>query len=341
MIQATITDVARRAGVSERTVSRVINASPMVNEETRARVLTVIQSLNYVPSLRARALASKRSSLIGLLHDDPNAAVLDLVQRGIFTVCAERGYELVVHPCRITSDRLVEDVLAFARRSRADGLVLTPPVSESAALAQALLESAIPTVAIASVPLQSVGLMLVSREREAAAAMAEHLVQLGHRHFGLVLGPRTFKSASEREAGFRETLRAHDLNLLARDVLEGDYSFASGVACAERLLRQKHRPTAIFACNDRMAAGVLKVAIQQGLAVPADLSVAGFDDSEFASMMTPSLTTIRRPFREMAEAAARWLTGPQAAYGVQEPDTLCFNLTVVARDSTGPVPERR
>ena len=339
-MQATISDVAHRAGVSERTVSRVINDSPKVNDRTRSRVLKVIETLNYVPSLRARALASNRSSLIGLVHDDPNAVVLDLAQRGIFSVCAERGYELIVHPCHFTSPKLVDDVLAFARRSRVDGLVLLPPVTEHKELSAALHESGIPTVGIASVRYKTFGFMLVSKERAASAAMAEHLVGLGHKHFSMIVGPRQYRSAIEREVGFTKALESHGLALHPDDVLEGDYSFASGVKCGEKLLATR-KPTAIFACNDRMAAGVLKAAAQRGVRIPQDLSVAGFDDSEIASMVTPSLTTIRRPFKNMAEEAARWLTQESATSPKRKLEAhMAFDLLIVERESSGPVPIR-
>jgi len=217
---------------------------------------------------------------------------------------------------------------------------LLPPVTEHKDLAAALHESGIPTVGIASVRFKTYGFMLVSKERAATAAMAEHLVGLGHKHFGLILGPRHHRSAIEREAGFTKALKAHGLGLHPDDVVEGDYSFSSGVTCGEKLLATR-KPTAIFACNDRMAAGVLKAAAQRGIRIPQDLSVAGFDDSEIASMVTPSLTTVRRPFKVMAEEAARWLT--------QEPGTSrrkkidahkSFDLTVVERESSGSAPVR-
>lgn len=333
----TITDVAERAGVSLRTVSRVINESPLVNDGTRERVQRVIDSLKYRPSLRARALASNQSFMIGLVHDDPNAVVIDHVQRGLFSICAKRRYELVVHPCQFGSASLVENVVDFARGTRIDGLVIVPPVAETAGLAEALRAHGIPAVGIASVPIPHFGLMLVPRERAAVASIANYLVSLGHRRIGLVSGPTRFKSSAERSTGFLEALAKHGIAVQAHHIKQGDYEFASGMSCAAEILSQPDRPTAIFASNDRMAAGVLKVAAQLGIHVPLQLSVVGFDDSIFASMLNPGLTTVNRPMKLLAEQAGRWLTDPKRLASHAEPPTFT-DLDIVIRESTAIAP---
>jgi LacI family transcriptional regulator len=335
---ATISDVAELAGVSQRTVSRVINESPLVNDSTRTRVQQVIQSLKYRPSLRARALASNQSFMIGLVHDDPNAVVIDHVQRGLFTICANRRYELVVHPCQFGSASLVENVVDFARGTRIDGLVIVPPVAETVGLAEALREHGIPAVGIASVPIPHYGLMLVPRERAATAAIANYLVSLGHRKLGIICGPTRFKSAAERRAGFLDALAKHGITVPAHHIKQGDYEFVSGMSCAAEILSQPDRPTAIFASNDRMAAGVLKVAAQMGIHVPRQLSVVGFDDSIVASMLNPGLTTVNRPMKVLAEQAGRWLTEPKRTRAdVAAPSFT--DLGLVIRESTGAAPD--
>lgn len=334
---ATISDVAELAGVSQRTVSRVINESPLVNDGTRERVQRVIDSLRYRPSLRARALASKQSFMIGLVHDDPNAVVIDHVQRGLFTICTKQRYELLVHPCQFGSPSLVEDVVDFARGSRIDGLVIVPPVAETAGLATALRDHGIPAVGIASVPIAHFGLMLVPRERDAVASIANYLVSLGHRRLGLIAGPPRLKSSAERRAGFLDALAAHGISVPEHHIKQGDYEFASGMSCAVEILSQPDRPTAIFASNDRMAAGVLKVAAQLGIHVPRQLSVVGFDDSVFASMLNPGLTTVNRPMKLLAELAGRWLTDPKRQSGDLEPPRFT-ELGIVIRESTAVAP---
>jgi LacI family transcriptional regulator len=338
----TINDVAQAAGVSVRTASRVLNQSPKVNAETRARVQEVIRSLNFIPNLRARALASNRSFMLGFVHDDPNAEIADQVQRGIFTECAQFGYELLVHPVDHKNPHLVEDVMSFVRRTGVDGLIVIAPVSENLELAQALADLGVPVAAVNSVALDCYENKIVSREREACGDIARHFIELGHREIGVISGPLVQTAARERQVGFNEALAEAGLTLRPENVLEGDWTFESGLACARQLLASPHRPTAVYAGNDRMAAALIKVAIQSGLRVPQDLSVVGFDDSYFARMLTPALTTITRPFVQIGEGAAHWLLtslrGP--AHDERDPLLRFYDLKLTRRESTAPPPAR-
>ncbi|MGF7153855.1 LacI family DNA-binding transcriptional regulator [Novosphingobium gossypii] len=327
----TIEDVAAVAGVSIRTVSRVLNKSPKVNAETRVRIEAAIEALHFRPSARARALAMRRSFLIGLIHNDRNALVLDAIQRGVVEMTAQRGYELIVHPTPLDPEDAIGDVLAFVERSRVDGLVILPPVSGVPGLAAALEQAQVRAVALSSVPIAGFAQVIISEERAAGAEVARHLLDLGHRRLGLVNGPADTASATERRAGFLAA--AHEAGAHVAEA-PGDYDFASGVAGAEHLLSLPDRPTAIFAANDVMAAGVLKVAAARGIAVPGALSVIGFDGSILTRMLTPALTSVLRPFGDMAAAAAERLIA-----GIEgRPDTLSFDgrLRVVAAESTGP-----
>ena len=301
---ATIHDVAAAAGVSARTVSRVINHSPKVGVETRRAIEQVIGDLGFSPSSRARALSAGRSNLIGLVQDDPNAHVVAIIQRGIVEAAGQPGYELIVHPAAMDDPDLPANIGAFAAKSRVDGLILLPPISERADVAQALHAMGLPCVGMAAVPIAGYAHSLVSDERGAAAAMAAHLADLNHRRIAIVTGPKNFQSSRERETGFRAALAARGLTLPGIYVVEGDYGFASGVTAAERLLDLDEAPTAIFACNDIMAAGVMKAARMRGVAMPETLSVAGFDDSDIATMLMPELTTIRRPLLDNARRAS-------------------------------------
>lgn len=314
----TILDVAEAAAVSVRTVSRVLNGSPKVNATTRATVQAVIERLGYSPSLRARAFALGRSYLIGLVHDDPNALVLDATQRGAVECCVERGYELIVHPTGHDRATIASEVASFVRRSRVDGVLVLSPVSEIAEIPTALAAMRIPSVGIASVRIPSYPAMLLSDERAGAHLVGEHLIELGHRRIGFVSGPRDFYSATEREQGFRKALRSGGIELPSAYVREGDYGFDSGVRAAEELLTMADRPSAIFASNDIMAAGVLNAAARLGMSIPRDVSVAGFDGSVLARMLSPTLTTVNRPLRDMARRATALLldmieTSPKAA----------------------------
>lgn len=330
--EPTIEDVAVAAGVSIRTVSRVLNKSPKVNAETRARIEAAIALLKFRPSARARALAMRRSFLIGLVHNDRNALVLDSIQRGLVALTSARGYELIVHPTPLETQAAIGDVLGFVERSRVDGLVILPPVSDIAGLAQALAQVHVPAVALSSVPIEGFAGVVVSAERDAGARVARFLIDLGHRRLGLVNGPLGVASARERRAGFLGEAEGHSGVSVAE--ARGDYDFVSGVAAAEHLLSLPSRPTGIFAANDIMAAGVLKVAAARGIAVPGALSVIGFDGSLVTRMLTPALTSVMRPFADMASAAARHLIA--RIEGHDEPPPFSPALEIVAGESTGP-----
>ncbi|QKR98339.1 LacI family transcriptional regulator [Sphingomonas sp. CL5.1] len=334
----TINDVAAAANVSIRTVSRVLNRSPKVNAETRRQIEEVIERLGFSPSQRARALAVGRSSLIGMVHDDPNALVLDAVQRGVVAECVRRGYELVVHPAGLVSDDVVADIVTFVNRSRVDGLIVLSPVSELPAIPKALSTMKVPVVGLASVRIPSYPAMLVSDERRGAEAIGNHLIELGHRRIAIITGPRTFHSATEREQGFRSALHTARIKLAAEHVVEGDYGFDSGTSAAHHLLTHDNRPTAIFASNDVMAAAVLKVATQLGLSVPQDLSVAGFDGSVIAKMVTPALTTVHRPLLNMASNATALLIDMIEDQSLVWTTDISVDLKIEIRESTGPVP---
>lgn len=330
--EVTINDVASEAKVSIRTVSRVINNSPKVNKETRERIQAAIARLGFKPSPRARGLATGRSYLIGIVHNDRNALVLDSVQRGVVTIASERGYELVVHPAPAGEDGSVNDVLDFVGRSRVDGVVVLSPVSGVAGMGAALRDAGVPAVAISSVPIEGFQALLVSDERQAAADVARYLADLGHGRIAMINGPTVFFSASERRAGFVTALAERGLELAGE--AEGDYDFDSGYAAAERLLALDPAPTAIFAANDIMAAAVLKAAVAREVAVPEMLSVVGFDGSMIARMLTPALTTVHRPLGEMAEKVARRLL--DIIEGVDGEVDLGARLTIVEGGSSAP-----
>ncbi len=331
----TIGDIAAATGVSIRTVSRVLNNSPKVNPETREAILAEIARSGFQPSLRARALAAGRSFLIGVVQGDFNAHVLGVFQRGIVEVCAEAGYELIVHPASTEAPDLAESIAAFVRRSRVDGLILLPPISENAAIPQALNSLGVLSVGVAAVRAPGYASVVVSDERSAARQMGEHLIALGHRRIALITGPMRFFSAQEREAGLRDALIAAGLSLPDQYRREGDYGYDSARLAAASLLDQAQPPTAVFASNDIMAAAVLKTALERGLSLPADLSVAGFDDSDIAVMVSPALTTIRRPFLEMARDATSQLLSLIGAPR-EGPVDPAAQLTLVVRESTAP-----
>ena len=334
----TINDIARLANVSKKTVSRVINQSPFVKEQTRAKINAVIQQIGYAPDPQARGLAFRRSFLIGLIYDNPNAQYIVNIQDGALDALRGSGFELVVHPCDRKSEDFIPGVRRFVERQKLHGVVLLPPVSEDPRLVEALQEIGCQYVRVASVRLDPTSKMVVSNDREAVAEAANYLESLGHRRIAVIAGPSQYRSAHERLQGFISALEKRGLRVPPELVVEGSYTFESGVACAEILLSRRPRPTAIFASNDEMAAGVYKAAYRMGLRIPEDLSVVGFDDSPLASRLWPSLTTIRLPIRDMGRLAAAKLIPPLSS---SEADTAAATVVVphlVVRGSSQPPP---
>jgi LacI family transcriptional regulator len=336
--RATINDIARLASVSKKTVSRVINQSPFVKEETRAKIDAVIQQIGYHPDPQARGLAFRRSFLIGLVYDNPNAQYIVNIQDGALDALRGSGFELVVHPCDRRSDDFVPGVRRFVERQKLHGVILLPPVAEDQELVRALQELDCAYVRIASVKLDAAAHLVMSNDREAAAEVGKYLESLGHQKIALIAGPTQYRSAHERQSGFVSALQQRGLRLTPEYIVEGNYTFDSGVVCAEALLARTPRPTAIFACNDEMAAGVYKAAYRLGLRIPEDLSVVGFDDSPLASRLWPSLTTVRLPIRDMGRLAASKLL-PNTSKDANDGGAASIvvpHLTV--RDSSRPPP---
>jgi LacI family transcriptional regulator len=278
--------------------------------------------------------------MLGFVHDDPNAEIADQTQKGIFTECAQFGYELLVHPVDHRSPHVVEDVMSFVRRTGVDGLIVIAPVSDNEALARALADLGVPVAAVNSIALDFQKNNIVSREREACGDIARHFIELGHREIGVISGPLVQTAARERQVGFNAALAEAGIELRPENVFEGDWTFESGLECARRLLASPHRPTAVYAGNDRMAAALMKVAMQSGLRIPQDISVVGFDDSYFARMLTPALTTVTRPFAQIGEGAAHWLLTQLRVAPSEEPLLRFYDLKLTQRESTAPPPAR-
>jgi LacI family transcriptional regulator len=333
----TINDIARLAGVSKKTVSRVLNNSPFVREETRLRVNALMQEMDYTPDPQARGLAFRRSFLVGMIFDNPNAQMVVTMQEGVLAGLKRSGFELVVHACDRNAPEFLQEVAAFVERQKLFGVILLPPISENDALVELLKDRNCHYVRMASAEIDQPSNLVASNDSLATAEAAKHLAQLGHTRIGFIAGPPGFRSREERRDGFVAGLRAHGIDLPARYCVDGAYTYESGIAGAEKLLRLKPRPTAIFASNDEMAAGVYHAARQLGLSIPGDLSVVGFDDTPVSRRLWPPLTTVRWPIHEMGRAAAQHLL---RAAGQQIParDTSVFPAFLVERDSTASAP---
>lgn len=345
-----IEDVARRAGVSMKTVSRVLNNEPNVREKTREKVRAAAAEMKYRPNPSARSLAASRSFLLGLLYGNVAPAYLVDLQNGVLETCNAEHYGLVLHPCSASGRALVADIEDFVRQSRVDGLILTPPISNHRRLIVRLEDMGVKLVRISPMEEQPGG-AVSSNERQAAADIMRHLIGLGHRRIGFIKGPADHGASHWRLESYLQCLEAEGLEIDPDLVVDGDFSYDSGVAAAARLLDLPHPPTAIFASNDDMAAGVLHVAHDRGLRIPRNLSVAGFDDTPLSRQVWPRLTTVHQPIRSLGRTAATMLLaliaggatadnrdGPRD--GPEDEDrsrVLDYELKI--RDSTGPAPE--
>jgi LacI family transcriptional regulator len=338
--RATINDVARLANVSKKTVSRVINQSPFVRDDTRERINAVIAETGFVPDPQARGLAFRRSFLIGMIYDNPTPQYVVNMQQGLLDGMRGSGFELVVHPCDRTAPHFLRDVRDFVERQKLFGVVLPPSVSEDKRLPPMLHELACPYIRIASIALDEAHSMVVTDDNVGGAIAARHLMELGHRRIAHISGPLSFRSSHERKRGFFAALKEHDIKLPEKNVLEAGYSFETGIACADLLLSRANAPTAIFAGNDEMAAGVLVAARKAGLRVPEDLSVVGYDDFQIAERVWPPLTTIRTPTRDVGRIAADQLirSATEARGARYNPADIAPKLVV--RSSTGPAPKK-
>lgn len=333
----TIVDVAREAGVSIKTVSRVLNHEPGVHDSTRDQVLKVVEALRYRPKQSARSLAGGRSFLIGLLYYDPSASFVGSVQQGATLRCRELGYHLVVESLHNDAPDLRQQIDRMVLALRPDGMILTPPLCDNPEVLAALRESGTPFVLMS--PERDIdGVPSVRMDdTHAAEEITNLLLSLGHERIAFIKGPADQSASALRYAGFVNAMQAHGLAPDPELIQPGTFTFAGGRDAAHQLLSRRQRPTAVFASNDEMALGVLAAAQRLGLSVPGELSVAGFDDSPTAALVWPPLTTVRQPVAEMARAAVEMLVGRNKADAAAQPDADLHQVLaheLVVRDST-------
>ena len=278
----TINDVAALAGVHKRTVTRVMNGSGKVKAATRLRVDQAIEELNFSPNRQARGLAAKRSFLLGLIYDAPTFFINDIL-KDTLSIIEDEGYELVVHACRYPGENLVADVTRFVKRANLDGVIVLPPVADIADIGKELEKAGCPYVRVTSDISDETSRLVVTDYLSAISDMTRHLVEFGHRDFGFISGPNTHLSSRKRHEAFVLALSTHGLDLPAEMVVEGAYTFDSVLMAANELLSRDRRPSAIFAANDEMAFGVIRVAHQLGLNIPTDLSLVSYDGTPFSN----------------------------------------------------------
>ena len=300
-----IYEVARQAGVSVATVSRVLNGKGPVRTETRQRVLDAVAALDYVPHSAARSLSTRRTMSIGVLLPDMHGAFFSELVRGIDLAARAAGYHLLVSGSH--SDQAETAAVLQALHGRVDGLILMTPALRGGSSLRASLPRRVPVVLLNDHGNGDGHDTLRIDNRHGARLAVEHLLALGHRAVAFIAGPPDNADALERLRGYREALRAHGIAAPTRLELAGDFAEESGMRAGERIARLDPRPTAVFAANDAMAIGCLAALREHGLNVPKDVSLVGFDDIPIARYLTPALTTVQVPIAELGRQAVRRL----------------------------------
>lgn len=342
--RATIEDVASLAGVSIKTVSRVVNREPNVRASTQEKVMSAIAKLEYRPNPSARNLASHRARLIVLVYDDmsaydaPSANYLIDMQEGALRACRSEGFELLIHPCNPREHDVGEKLREQIGQVRPSGIVVAAPLSNMPIIVDAVRATNTPNVLLSTGTGNGDKYEVATNDREISAEMTRYLASLGHQRIAFIKGDKTAKAVGNRFTGYRDGLEESGLPYAEELVVQGDNSIGSGENCARKLLQLERRPTAIFSANDDMAAGVIRVANQMGVRIPDELSVAGCDDIALAQMIFPALTTIRQPLSAMAYSASMALI--DGARGrPQEPGIEIVPGTIKKRESTAAAPQ--
>jgi LacI family transcriptional regulator len=335
---STIVDVAREAGVSVATVSRVVNGNPNVTPETRRRIEAIVGRLRYVPHTAARSLVTKRSHMIGVLLPDLYGEFFSELIRGIDAAARELGLHLLLSSSHDDASEMAAAVRAM--HGRVEGLVILAPQLEGVRI----LDRTTPTVFINSKVPAGESPLLAIDSYGGARAMVRHLVAAGHRSIAHIAGPVDNFDAHERERGYRDELAA-SLRGVRPHVIRGDFTEASGFAACRELARAAGaaRPAAVFAGNDMMALGCLAGLGAAGLTVPRDIALAGFDDVPLAAYARPALTTMRVPIFELGRGAVTQLAAAIAVRGEPPeaaPPPILFEPELVIRDTCGSAARR-
>lgn len=327
----TIDDVAERAGVSAKTVSRVLNNEPNVRPAKRELVMKAARELGYRPNPAARSLAGARSFLLAHLHDNPNPEYVTAVNTGIYEACRAKGYFLLPELVDRNAPDFLDRLQSFLMTSRADGVVLTPPLCDDPDVLGLLKDNGTFYASLSPARQPENTPVMRLDDRLAAMEMVRHLIRLGHKKIAFIAGPAGHNASTARHDGYLDALSEAGLRVNSALIAEGDYSLRSGLEAARKLITADPKPTAIFAANDDMAVGAMTAVMAAGFQIPGDISIAGYDDTRLASAVWPPLTTIRQPVVDMARRAAERLMNPDEETSLEE----VFDFELIVRQSTG------
>jgi LacI family repressor for deo operon, udp, cdd, tsx, nupC, and nupG len=331
----TITDVARRAGVSTATVSRTLAKPDRVAETTRTAVFAAIRETGYIPNATARSLRARSTKMVlALLNgigDSFFTAILNSVEEALF----DAGYGLVMGDTRGDTER-ESHYDRLVRSGQVDGVLLFSGRLPDARFGE--LDAIVPlTLVCNDIPDLSVP-FVESANRDAARVMVEYLIGVGHRRIGHITGPMRGPEADDRLAGYRDALEGAGIAFDPNMIWPGNYRAASGgEAAVQHFLPMTDRPTAVFAANDESAIGFIKAVRDAGLSVPKDVSVAGYDDIGYAALFDPGLTTMHQPRAELGRVAAEILVRRMSGEGSPASRITHLPCTLVERESVAPL----
>ena len=328
----TIRDVAKVAGVSATTVSRVYNHGELVTEETRERVRAVAKRMGYRPNVTAQSLSHGRTQTIGLIVPAPHGEFFSEIIRGIDEVTRAADYFLLISSAHYSLSE--NEAAVDALRGRVDGLLVMTTHVEAQ---QALLDGPsldIPVVFMNS-PVRDPAVHAFQIEnRRGAYEATTHLIDRGHAHIGIILGPPDSQDVRERVAGYETALREAGLDPAAQVVIPGDFTQASGFAAGQKIRALDVVPDAFFCCNDYMAIGAMAALQQAGFRIPEDVALAGFDDIPSARYSTPPLTTVRVPVYDLGRQAAERLLTLLKAEASTAPRSQRLSSELIVRSSS-------
>jgi LacI family transcriptional regulator len=298
-----IRDVAAKAGVAVKTVSRVLNGHPYVSAQTKERVEQAMKALDFHPSVAARILTGAKSNQIALIYDNHSPYYMFQIQNGCWTRCQEQDIRLLAQPVDVSDPKVGDQVRGLVSETHVDGVILSSPVTDCEPVLRTLEAMGIPFVRISPGTNHALTSSVFMDDAQAADDMTTHLINLGHRRIGFIKGHPNHMASDDRLFGYRRALDRVAISYEPQLVAEGEFDFDSGVRAGRYFLDMEEPPTAVFAANDDMAAGVLAMAHERGLDLPGALSVAGFDDTTLARTVWPPLTTIHQPMFDLAHTA--------------------------------------
>lgn len=329
----TLEDIARVAGVSPMTVSRVLNGKSGVAAATRQKVMAAVQASGYVPNLNARALAGNQTRVLGMLVPDFSTQYISELARGAGHAANQAGYELVLYTHSHAQQKASTHVTLITR-GLLDGLIIVLPDIADQQL-EGLHQSGLRMVIVDHRhELKSLPSVDADNYR-GARLMMDHLLDLGHRRIGFIAGRPDTRASLERLRGYKESLQLRGIDVDEQLIHPGNFLQAEGVKGAQAFMQLDQPPTAIFACNDMMALGAMDAVRDMALRIPEDISIGGFDDIPMSAHFYPALTTIRQPLFDMGSAATRMIINMLS--DIENPShQLELKTELVVRRSTGP-----